>query len=734
MIPNKLYIPTTTLNFNNIMASESISPAGFYSVRNFGYKRFDKVEPNNLDKRIILYDKYPIYDIVDIELENHPLVIEVSSQHMGEVIINKHKNGIFYTEETIYLNPFSTKIYFRNENEKRRTLSKVEQSLNTKMVSIYQNCIRIKPSDIISFEWRNNDLTDSTKDNSNHISKDRKLNKLKGFLYAYLFGTNRSLSSEVVKLKKYAKELQNTLSAIITNPEGYANNKQKEEIDILYHKINDAFYLVEGIDKILQNHIKQKEKQYNCSNFVDILKKEDLYFTWYEKQNIKPSYRINPFILSYYYKSHSNNKNGEYNNIKAEDNQKYFDTFFAELENGIAKHIKSEKANINNLPIIQHCNIVERIPSEKTEFQAKLFNLYSKEHWNSEEFLACRLDFATEGGKLFKEELKDNWENSPSKDYINDLRKNIASHTSFALNSVHNLTLQSFAGFCQKGEEDISKLEDYLISNEIGDFRIAFALWGVVFGFANMPKTLTNDLFLSNDLNYVGEVYKYIYKQVHDIELDGKLEVKKLQEVFVTPSQLNGDKNKDESKATAIENNLYNEDSSLDLQNKLQSCKLDSNKLDSIKDVYDNNGKKINKILFDNIIKINGIGERKLERIKEALSYVENDIKSKKTNSKSQSEQTFRHYQSTGVFLSDFDFLSRYNDFIVVVSHQDKNWEKDLEWFIISHNKNHKDYEKYWKEKATDNESIIKQFISFKKDLYKSSEGILRKLYLADGQ
>ena len=57
-----------------------------------------------------------------------------------------------------------------------------------------------------------------------------------------------------------------------------------------------------------------------------------------------------------------------------------------------------------------------------------------------------------------------------------------------------------------------------------------------------------------------------------------------------------------------------------------------------------------------------------------------------------------------------------------------------MEWFIISHNKNHKDYEKYWKEKATDNESIIKQFISFKKDLYKSSEGILRKLYLTDGQ
>ncbi|NBL00124.1 MAG: hypothetical protein EOM50_19365, partial [Erysipelotrichia bacterium] len=108
------------------MASESISPAGFYSQRNFGYKRFDKVKLNNLEKRIILYDKYPDFDINDIELENYPLVIEVTLQHMGEDIIHEYKNGIFYAEETIYLNPFSTKIYFRSKDEKDRNFYKVE--------------------------------------------------------------------------------------------------------------------------------------------------------------------------------------------------------------------------------------------------------------------------------------------------------------------------------------------------------------------------------------------------------------------------------------------------------------------------------------------------------------------------------------------------------------------------------------------------------------------------------
>ena len=123
MIPSKLYIPTTTLNFNNIMASESISPAGFYSMRGFGYKRFDKVEPNNLDNRIILYEKYPLYNIIDNELENYPLVIEIDTKSIVEDIIQEYKDGVYYSEETIYLNPFSTQIIFNNETEKRRILS-----------------------------------------------------------------------------------------------------------------------------------------------------------------------------------------------------------------------------------------------------------------------------------------------------------------------------------------------------------------------------------------------------------------------------------------------------------------------------------------------------------------------------------------------------------------------------------------------------------------------------------
>ena len=117
----KLYIPTTTLNFNNIMSSESMSPCSFYQLKGYGFKRFDKVKANNLDNAILLYDKYPKYEIQDEGLENYKMVIEICtnscSAHIEEI-----GNGIYMCRETIYINPFDTLIYFDNSSELLSTI------------------------------------------------------------------------------------------------------------------------------------------------------------------------------------------------------------------------------------------------------------------------------------------------------------------------------------------------------------------------------------------------------------------------------------------------------------------------------------------------------------------------------------------------------------------------------------------------------------------------------------
>lgn len=522
----KLYIPTTTLNFNNIMSSESISPASFYTRRQFGYKRFEKVEPNNLDNRIILYDKYPEFHINNKELESYPMVIEVDTKTIKEDALKEYKDGVYYSEETIYLNPFTTKIFFGNENEKRSTLSKAEPSIETKMVPIYENRFCKKNSDIKNFEWKNIKIEDTTTDNSTYISKDCKINKLKGFFYAYILAANKSLSIEVVALKKYTKELRNILSAVITSPDGKATYKQDEQLNILYKAINNALYRAEGLDKKLKEIITQKQEYYKIHNFTEILQGEGLFDFWQQQQNLKQSFKLQSF------------------NFYQKEKEKALDKYISSLEIQINNYANKNSIMIKRgqFPELQHCSKIESIPEmpDKEKFLSDLFNKYLAEAYNSDGFIQSRYDFAFAGGKIFRDTIpSDKWERSPIRKYINGLLSNLKDYSAFEINSDENLTLKSFAAFCQKGESDIDKLEDYLISNEIGDFRIAFSLWGIVFGFANMPKTLTKDLFLSDNLDYISEVYKYIYEQVHDIKLEGVLGREQVKEYATADPEMN---------------------------------------------------------------------------------------------------------------------------------------------------------------------------------------------------
>ena len=50
----KLYIPTTTRNFQNILSSESISPKSFYKERKFGDNRWYSIPENNMENVILI--------------------------------------------------------------------------------------------------------------------------------------------------------------------------------------------------------------------------------------------------------------------------------------------------------------------------------------------------------------------------------------------------------------------------------------------------------------------------------------------------------------------------------------------------------------------------------------------------------------------------------------------------------------------------------------------------------
>lgn len=115
----KYYIPTSSLNFNNILSTESISPKIFYDRREFGYTRWFTVEENEIEEVTLLYSTPHIFACKDSDLEDHPMLIEINTDEEFKQI----SEDVFYTNKTIYLNPWDTIFYFFSEKVKLTVLS-----------------------------------------------------------------------------------------------------------------------------------------------------------------------------------------------------------------------------------------------------------------------------------------------------------------------------------------------------------------------------------------------------------------------------------------------------------------------------------------------------------------------------------------------------------------------------------------------------------------------------------
>ena len=129
-----------------------------------------------------------------------------------------------------------------------------------------------------------------------------------------------------------------------------------------------------------------------------------------------------------------------------------------------------------------------------------------------------QLAVAFVGGAKLKSLMSDKWEGSEYQKYVNDLLGNLQKGTAFNIFAIDNKIMQSFAAFCQKGE-DIDRLKDYMLQMGLGDYQFAFAIYGATRGFASLPKTFTSKLIRAND--YYSTFIKELCKYVFDFEIIG---------------------------------------------------------------------------------------------------------------------------------------------------------------------------------------------------------------------
>lgn len=105
---------------------------------------------------------------------------------------------------------------------------------------------------------------------------------------------------------------------------------------------------------------------------------------------------------------------------------------------------------------------------------------------------------------------KDDWQNSETRTFLNNLRHHITGEQ--FTQDWNNGVLSSLTAFLLRGDdwEDMLK---YMQDHDMYDYRLAFAFYGAFFGFASLPISLARVIF-EQDKTYIGQFYGEVYKLV----------------------------------------------------------------------------------------------------------------------------------------------------------------------------------------------------------------------------
>lgn len=499
----KYYIPTSTLNFNNILSSESISPKAFYEKRNFGYSRWTVIPENNLENAITLYDSLCYFERPQSDLEDHALLVEVE---LEENDVKPLEKGMFYCDKTIYLTPSSTHFIFFSERVKKIALSMSNGSLETKMIRLYFNSIRVvnQPTESYLVRATNNVQIEL---NDEEIKKDFQTNKMKGLLYGYYIGSALSTTKENVKRLSCLFEIQNVFSAIRSSIDGKPTSFQTKQLNYLFDKICFSESESNEIDKIFkEGGLSNNEKLDRLRHFTS--KRE----TWENKKNDS--------LLQL--------KNLSENEEEANPAIVWIESEIKTQKSKIWREKVKLKTDLGEILVIDR--LLNTIKDEylKNDETTSLFKAWTNDIFASGKYngkiSTFRDDIATDVTIKAKEVIgEEKWPEHQAKKYLNMLRHHIAGE-SFDY-TWENGVLSSLFSVILAGEE-WDKMLKFMQRKEMTDYRLAFAIYGTLNGFANLTRDFT-DILLNLDEVYVKDVYKEFYGQLFSRDC-GKIDLNNL--------------------------------------------------------------------------------------------------------------------------------------------------------------------------------------------------------------
>lgn len=479
----KYYIPTSTLNFNNILSSESISPKAFYSIRGFGYPRWTEVEENTNKNVIMLYSQPFSFVRPKSDMEDHPMLVEIVTDESFPMV----SDGIFICDHTIYLSPWRTRFIFFSPQNKLVALSLSDSSLETKMLTLYSQRLLVQ-----DFPLKEVGVLEISKPlNKEAVEHDFRINRMKGFLYGYYIGALLSNSLGIVKRANILQELRNIFFSILSTESRIPTILQQEKLENLFNEIQKSNPIVSYLQSI--------KKESACVEKI-ISDLTELGVVFPSKVN-----SVENIIQSLKYATDGNNYAlGWLNGEEQKLNQ-------LEQRNRTPLQVSAEEVVMVDNSLNKISNSYLREDNERALVRAWCNEVFALKEYNGKvsTFAESLSDEVTRKAKAV---YGDSWEDSYSKSVLNQMRRYVRAQESNI--SWKDDLFSSIAAVIAKGS-DWEQLRKFMQSKMMSDYKIAFAFFGELNGFANLTRDFTDVLFAHKDRNYVASVYKEIYGQLH---------------------------------------------------------------------------------------------------------------------------------------------------------------------------------------------------------------------------
>lgn len=480
----KFYIPTSSLNYNNVVSSESISPAYCYSKRGFGLKRFVDIFDGPKSDRVILSDQLLGFTRPASDIEDHPMLIEVCLDDLELIPMG---TGFYATPRTIFITPYTCRFIFFTEQDRLVTESLSDHSLDVKLSSLYipRMCIE-KP--IGKYDFSAIQYDGAKIQPVDNISFDERSNRLKGLLFGYYIGAMLSTNEIEVEKLKILQAVLNEFSGIISSGEKFLSSSKENtlrelstkwsHLTPLYVDLADAQIDVQKLSQILSKHgVRLPIGNLRLNTYLPYLisphnqGESNPAIEWIENEIEKLC--------------NSMRRNGK--KLRPEDCE-----------------VVTDGSNVVNIQVQDHPELVRHwLNTLMLDYTCTPLGEYSKME------LADRI---TDSAIEF---LGEAWKESQERVFLNKLRRHIDGEA-FDV-KWDNGALCSVAAVVLRGEE-WDALLNFMQRKGMSDYRLAFAMYGALTGYANMTRDFVDILF--EDKVYGMQVYIEFYGQLFGKDLN----------------------------------------------------------------------------------------------------------------------------------------------------------------------------------------------------------------------